>query len=88
MNFYIGPKIYENCKVPHYYIFMNNKKKNHKHIAYEVLHGHVSFFLKDEIFYKFISLQFLIYKKYTMKHTFKDSKNWSKVIHSSLQHTP
>ncbi len=27
MNFYIGPKIDENGKVPHYYIFMNNKKK-------------------------------------------------------------
>jgi len=32
-------------------------------VAYKVLHGHVSFFFKDEHFYKFITLQFLAYKK-------------------------
>jgi len=55
-------------------------------IAYEVLHGYMSFlFENDEHFNKFITLQFLACKKYIVKHIFKDSKNWSKVIHSSLQ---
>jgi hypothetical protein len=31
-----------------------------------------------EHLYKFITLQFLTYKKYTAKHTFKDSKNGQK----------
>ncbi len=43
-------------------------------IAYEVLHGHVSFlFEKDVYFYKLKTLQFLACKKYIMKCTFKDS---------------
>ncbi len=46
------------------------------------------FFEKDEHFYKFITLQFLTCKKYSVKRTFKDSKNWSKVIHSSLKYPP
>jgi hypothetical protein len=43
------------------------------------------FFGKYEHFYKFITLHFLACKKYIVKHIFKDSKIWSKVIHSSLQ---
>jgi hypothetical protein len=43
-------------------------------ITYEVFHGHVSFlFEKDEHFYKFKTLQFLVCKKYIVKRTFKDS---------------
>jgi hypothetical protein len=79
------PKIDKNGKVPHYHIFMNYYFFFTNIIAYEVLHGHVSFvFEKNEHFYKFITLQFLACKKYILKHTFKDSQNWSKVIHSSL----
>jgi hypothetical protein len=43
-------------------------------IAYEILHGNVSFlFEKDEHFYKFKTLQFLIHKKYIVKRTFEDA---------------
>jgi len=44
-------------------------------------------FKKNEQFYKFITSKKLACKKYTSKHTFKDSKNWSKVIHYSFANT-
>jgi hypothetical protein len=76
LTFTYKPKIDENGKVLHYYIFMIFLFFFTNIIAYEVLHGHVSLLIeKDEHFYNFITLQFLAYKKYNMKHTFKDSKN-------------
>jgi hypothetical protein len=63
MDFYIGQKLTKMVKSLIITFLWNSKNKFTNIIAYEVLHGHVSFlFEKDEHFYKFLTLQFLACK--------------------------
>jgi hypothetical protein len=63
MDFYIGQKLTKMVKSLIITFLCISIFFSTNIIAYEVLHGHVSFlFEKDEHFYKFITSQFLAYE--------------------------
>ncbi len=84
MDFYVGQKLTKMVKsiIITFLWITFFFSQTLKPIRYYIFMCH--FFEKYEHFCNFITLQFLACKKYTMKHIFKNSKNWSKVIHSSL----